>query len=119
MGGSSKGTGGRRPLKYKIDITPTALKMLKGITDRRIRAKLIAKIKTLDSDPDLMGKPLVADLSGLQSVRVTQRYRIIFSVNKEKKTVTVVGAGLRKAGDEKDIYRVIGKLLNSILPKDE
>lgn len=119
MGGSAQGTGGRRPLKYKIVITPTAFKMLKDIADRRIRAKLVAKIKTLDSDPDLMGKPLISDLSGLQSVRVTQRYRVVYNVNKKEKTVTVVGAGLRKAGDEKDIYRVIGKLLHSILPKDE
>lgn len=86
--------------------------MLKAITDRRIREKLASVIDSLESDPELRGKPLDEDLAGYRSIRaVGQRYRIIYRV--ERTIVTVVGAaaGIRKEGSREDIYRVAEKLI--------
>ncbi len=57
--------------------------MLKAITDRRIREKLASVIDSLETDPELRGKPLDEDLAGYRSVRaVGQRYRIIYRVER-------------------------------------
>jgi mRNA interferase RelE/StbE len=86
--------------------------MLKAITERRIREKLGRVIDSLESDPELRGKPLDDDLEGYRSVRaIGQRYRIIYRVERAIVTVVVVAAGIRKQGGREDIYRVAGKLI--------
>ena len=57
-----------RHINWKIVITPTALKMIKGISDARIRGKIAEVIDWLAEDPDKQGKPLVAELSGVRAV---------------------------------------------------
>ena len=86
--------------------------MLAAITDRRVREKIAAVVDSLESDPEIRGKPLDDDLAGFRSVRaVGQRYRIIYRVERLKVTVMVVAAGIRKEGSRDDIYRVAGKLI--------
>ena len=86
--------------------------MLKAITDRRIREKLASVIDSLESDPELRGKPLDDDLAGYRSIRaVGQRYRIIYRVERSVVTVVIVAAGIRKEGSREDIYRVASKLI--------
>ena len=101
-----------RHLTYQIAITPTAMKMLKGISDRRIRAKISDVIDRLSTDPDKQGKSLTGELSGFRSIRaVGQRYRIIYKVQKEQIVVVIVAAGLRKEGHRSDIYALAKKLI--------
>ena len=103
-------------LTYQIAITPTALKMLKGISDRRIRAKISDVIDRLPIDPDKQGKPLTGELAGFRSIRaVGQRYRIIYKIQKEKIVVVIVAAGIRKEGHRSDIYALANKLIRLIL----
>ena len=65
--------------------------MLKGISDRRIRDKIIKRIDSLAEDPDLQGKPLVGELMNYHSVRAAgQRYRIIYRIEEEAVIVMVV-----------------------------
>ena len=86
--------------------------MLKAITDRRIREKLAITIDSLESDPELRGKPLDDDLAGYRSIRaVGQRYRIIYRVERTRVSVMAVAAGIRKEGSREDIYRVAVKLI--------
>ncbi len=86
--------------------------MLKAITDRRIREKLAGVIDSLESDPELRGKPLDDDLAGYRSIRaVGQRYRIVYRVERTIVTVVVVAAGIRKEGSREDIYRVAERLI--------
>ena len=86
--------------------------MLKAITDRRIREKLASVIDSLESGPELRGKPLDDELAGYRSVRaVGQRYRIIYRVERSIVTVVVVAAGIRKDGSREDIYRMAAKLI--------
>ena len=108
MGRSKK----RHCVKYSIEITPTALAMLKRITDNRVRASLIKRIDGLSVDPEKQGKPLTGELSGLRSIRTTsQRYRIIYKIINERIVVVILAAGIRKEGDKKDIYILAKKLL--------
>ena len=86
--------------------------MLKATKDRRIREKLASVIDSLESDPELRGKPLSDDLAGSRSIRaVGQRYWIIYRVERSIVTVVVVAAGIRKEGSREDIYRVAEKLI--------
>lgn len=86
--------------------------MLEAVTDRRVREKLASVIDSLESDPELRGKPLDDDLAGYRSIRaVGQRYRIIYRVERSIVTVVVIAAGIRKEGSRGDIYRTAAKLI--------
>jgi len=105
-------------LKWRTVITPTALKMIKGISDVRVRNKISDVIDRLSSDPEKQGKPLLGELAGFRSIRaVGQRYRIIYTVRKKEVIVVIVGAGIRKEGDKADIYKLAQKLIRLRLIK--
>jgi len=44
---------------------------------------------------------------------VSQRYRIIYTIEQEKVLVLIVGIGLRKEGNRSDIYATIQRWLQS------
>jgi mRNA interferase RelE/StbE len=86
--------------------------MLAGIKDRRIQEKIREKIDGLARDPDLQGKSLLGELTGLRSVRASaQRYRIIYRVYQDRVEVLVLAIGLRREDDREDIYRLAQRLL--------
>jgi mRNA interferase RelE/StbE len=108
----AKGEKRPRHITWKIVITPTALKMIKSISDARIRGQISGVIDRLAEDPDRQGKPLVAELSGFRSIRAAgQRYRIIYKIIRKQVVVVIVAAGIRKEGSKKDIYQLAKKLL--------
>lgn len=93
--------------------------MLQQITDKRIQRKIVDRVEELTAEPDKQGKPLTGELQGYRSLRaVGQRYRIIYSIEQEAVMVIVVGLGLRKEGDKKDIYTLARKLLRLHLLDD-
>jgi mRNA interferase RelE/StbE len=99
-------------MTFKIIIAPTALKMLKNITDRRVRDLLVKRIDDLAEDPEKQGKPLVAELSGYRSLRAGgQRYRIVYRVVNDKIMVYIIAVGIRKEGSNIDIYNLARKLI--------
>jgi mRNA interferase RelE/StbE len=98
-------------LIYKIKITETCLSLLESITDKRIQSTILGKIEGLGIDPEKQGKSLVKELAGFRSVHVAGRYRIIFKIEKDPDVVWIVAAGIRKEGDQKDIYKLAKKLL--------
>jgi len=109
-------------LKYRIEIAPTALDMLKRIEDRRITRQIVERIDRLQDDPEKQGKPLLGELSGYRSVRAAgRRFRVIFKVEDKTVIVMIIAVGLRKEGDKKDIYRLARKLirLNLIDPSSD
>jgi len=59
---------------YKIIVSPTALKMLKEISDRRIQTKIGRLIDGLSRDPEQKGKPLWNELSGFRSLRQNAKF---------------------------------------------
>ncbi|MEI6330837.1 MAG: type II toxin-antitoxin system RelE/ParE family toxin [Pseudanabaena sp. ELA645] len=108
---------------YRIVIQPTALRLLKEISDRRIRQKISDRIDKLQESPEMQGKPLIGELDGYYSVRaVGQRYRIIYAIEQSQVTVMVVALGIRKDGSKQDVYALAKKLLRLGLldePNDE
>lgn len=99
-------------IEYEIQFSPLALEMLAEVQDERELGKLRDRINQLKLEPDKQGKVLTDNLAGLRSIRaVGQRYRIVYEIEKETIVVLVIGVGRRKDGDKRDIYRLLGKLL--------
>jgi mRNA interferase RelE/StbE len=99
-------------MTFNIVITPAALKMLKAVSDKRVRDLIVKRIDELREEPEKQGKPLVAELSGYRSIRAAgQRYRIVYRVVNEKIIVYIVAVGIRKEGSGKDIYNLAKKLI--------
>ena len=98
-------------MTYKVKITETCLSLLEKITDKRIQSAILDKIEGLGIDPEKQGKSLVKELVGFRSIHASGRYRIIFEIGKDPNVVWIVAAGIRKEGDQKDIYKLAKKLL--------
>ena len=99
-------------MKWQILLTPTALKLLSDISDRRIREKIGTVIDRLTEDPEKQGKALLGELAGFRSIRaVGQRYRIIYQIRGNDIVVVIVAVGLRRDGAKDDIYNLAKKLL--------
>jgi len=97
---------------YRVVIQPTAFKLLKEISDRRIRQKISDRIDKLKESPEMHRKPLLGELDGYYSVRaVGQRYRIIYAIEQAQVTVIIVALGIRKDGSKQDVYALAKKLL--------
>ena len=98
-------------MSWRIILTPTAMKLLSEISDRRIREKIGAVIDRLTDDPEKQGKALLGELAGFRSIRaVGQRYRIIYSVKGDEVIVVIVAVGIRRDGARDDIYNLAKKL---------
>jgi mRNA interferase RelE/StbE len=98
-------------VKWQILLTPTALKLLAEISDRRIREKIGAVIDRLAEDPEKQGKALLGELSGFRSIRaIGQHYRIIYQIMGTEIVVIIVAVGIRRDGARDDIYNLAKKL---------
>ncbi len=98
-------------MSWRIVLTPTAIKMLADIADRRVRGKIAAVVDRLAEEPEKQGKALLGELTGLRSIRaVGQRYRIIFKIVGTDIFVVIVAVGIRKEGGKDDIYNLAKKL---------
>ena len=98
-------------MKWQILLTPTALKLLADISDRRIREKIGAVIDRLTEDPEKQGKALLGELAGFRSIRAAQqRYRIIYQIRGNDIIVVIVAVGIRRDGAKDDIYNLAKKL---------
>ena len=103
-------------MTWRVLITPAALEMLKGITDRRIRRQVAQAVSGLSEEPEKKGRPLMGELAGYHSLRTAgQKYRVIYKVEKKIVTVVLVAVGLRREGDRKDIYSLARKLFEQKL----
>ncbi len=103
-------------MTWRVLITPAALEMLKGVTDRRIRRQIAQTVSGLTVNPENKGKPLMGELAGYRSLRAAgQRYRVIYKIEKEQVIVVVVAVGRRKEGDRRDIYSLARKLFEQKL----
>lgn len=90
---------------------PRAMEMLKSVSDRRIQEKILARIESLQYDPEKQGKALTAELAGYRSLRAAgQRYRVIYRVDRRRVLVYVLAIGIRKEGDRQDVYALAQKL---------
>jgi mRNA-degrading endonuclease RelE of RelBE toxin-antitoxin system len=96
---------------YQVFFTPTSKEMLLKIKNAKTRATIIAKAKGLAEDPEKQGIALAGPLKGLRRIPAAGRYRLIFRIVRAKVEVHIVGVGLRKQGDNKDIYELAQRLV--------
>ncbi len=105
---------------YRINFTIDAVELLQEIRDRRIQSAIMARIKELPKGPELLGKALSEEFIGYRSLRaVGGRYRIVYGVDLARRIISIAAVGIRKAGDKKDVYSVLGKLIRADLLKEE
>jgi len=82
---------------YSLFLKESVQKDLDGIPKKELK-KIFSRIKSLAADPRPQG---CEKLTGRDRYRLRQgRYRIIYAVQDEERTVTVV-----KVGHRRDIYR--------------
>ena len=96
---------------YRVEITDVCLSLIERIPDKKIQSKIIDRIEALRSDPEKQGKMLVQKLAGFRSMHAAGRYRVVYRIDEDSRTVWVLAAGIRKEGDQKDIYKIAKKLL--------
>ncbi len=88
---------------YQVKLTPTAA----GIFNRLhpdIKRQLKSRLKTLYDTPH-MGKALQDELIDFRSLKM-KRYRAIYQIDDQNKTVIIYAIGHRR-----DIYEVITELI--------
>jgi mRNA interferase RelE/StbE len=98
---------------YEVQWTEQAVQSLEKVRDRRIQRLILKSGDSLSVEPEKKGKALVGALAGYRSLRVAgQRYRIVYRVERERITVWISAAGLRKEGDRRDVYELAKRLIN-------
>ena len=98
-------------MTYKVEISELCLSFIQKISDKRVQSTIVDRIEALKIDPEKQGKALVKTLAGFRSIHVAGRYRIIYKIDQNSNFVWIVTAGIRKEGDQKDVYRIAKRLL--------
>jgi len=83
---------------YSLSIKPSAAKEIQSISDKATLTRLIEKIKSLATQPRPLGSEKLAGRPNLYRIR-QGNYRIIYSVDDERRVVDVV-----KVGHRRDVY---------------
>ena len=84
--------------RYRLRIKKTARKELEAVATKVDRQRIIKRISSLADSPRPTG---AVKLSGLERYRIRQgRYRILYTIEDDVLTVTVI-----RVGDRKDVYR--------------
>ena len=73
---------------YEIIVAEEAKKKIKDF-DKEFQRRFFNKIEKLKVAPDIYGKPLKYDFSGLWELRFEKRWRIIFKINENEKRVEI------------------------------
>ena len=98
-------------MTYKVKITGSCLSLIEKVPDKRVQSTIMERIEALKTDPEKQGKALLKTLAGFRSIHVAGRYRIIYKIDQDSNFVWIVAAGIRKEGDQKDVYRIAKRLL--------
>lgn len=73
---------------FTIKINAPAEKWLRKY-DREIQRRFAAKIRKLQENPDLHGKPLRGLLHGYWELYFEKRFRILYTIDYKEQTVTI------------------------------
>lgn len=94
---------------YKLIIAP---KLLEQLRDLGVEDQAKAAIRNAMANPEQAGKQLVGPFFPYRRLKVG-RYRIVYRIIKDADPPEVhfLYIGIRKAGDKKDVYARLEKLL--------
>lgn len=97
---------------FQVEIAPTGYESLSQVRDKKLRHEIAKAIDGLGRLPEEQGKLLLPPLERVRSLTVLRgRFRILYTVRTEKRLVSVLLVGERKAGQEDDVYVLARKLL--------
>jgi mRNA-degrading endonuclease RelE of RelBE toxin-antitoxin system len=99
-------------MPYKIGFSDLGKASLKAV-DKKVRQEICRSMLPLSGQPK-SGKPLIGPFLGLYSLRVGNRYRVIYRIEEETERIYVELIGERKPGREEDVYRVAQRLLEHL-----
>lgn len=103
-------------MTWQIKFTLTASEMLRSM-EKVDRTAILKGVKRLEQKPEKRGKPLRGLLTGYRSLRVS-RYRIVYQIVDESTIVITLAVGIRREGNQKDIYSIVKNLIRSNLLED-
>ena len=84
--------------KYNLLIKPSAVKEIEGVSLKKDRQRVVARITKLAENPR---PPGCEKLSGQDKYRIRQgRYRILYAIDDQERVVNIV-----KVAQRKDVYR--------------
>ena len=89
---------------YRPDIPPHVAELIRRLPPG-VKSSVRAAIRSLSIDP-ASGEPLKRELSGLWKYRV-RRYRIVYAVDRAKKTLRIFAVGHRRS-----IYEALAQQVN-------
>ena len=72
-------------MTYSIEITETAQKEIAKKLEAYLIDRLDKRIKKLEIEPNIYGKPLRGPLAGIWEIRFEKRWRIFYKIDENKK----------------------------------
>lgn len=79
---------------YRPDIPPRVAEVIRHLPPE-VKRGIKAAIRALSTDP-VLGEPLQRELAGLLKYRV-KRYRIVYALDRKRKSVRIMAVGHRRA----------------------
>jgi mRNA-degrading endonuclease RelE of RelBE toxin-antitoxin system len=99
-------------MPYELGFTELGQSSLRAV-EKNVRREIFREILSLADQPKA-GKSLIGPLLGLYSLRVRNRYRVVYRIDEEAERVYVELVGERKPGREDDIYQAARRLLENL-----
>ena len=78
-------------MAYRIEITETVQKEISKKLEPYMIDRLDERIRKLESEPKIYGKPLRRPLAGIWEIRFEKRWRILYRIFEDEKTVMIIG----------------------------
>ncbi len=78
-------------MSYRIEITETVQKEISKKLESHLIDRLNERIKKLESEPKIYGKPLRRPLAGIWEIRFEKRWRILYRIFEDQKLVMIIG----------------------------
>ena len=76
--------------KYQIDITHEAKKWVIKKLNKEQARRFMKKLKKLEDYPDIHGKPLRHQLSGIWEIYFEKKFRVLYKIDYNSKTVKII-----------------------------
>jgi len=78
-------------MSYKIIIPNKIEKLIDKKCDEHLKGRLFKKLLKLENTPRSYAKPLRSPLDGIWEIYFEKRWRILFQIDEETKSIIVVG----------------------------
>lgn len=78
-------------MPYRVIIPDKIQRIIDKKLDKHLQMRLYNKLLKLKNEPQSYAKPLRHPLAGLWEIYFEKRWRILFRINENEKTVVIIG----------------------------